>query len=304
MKKNIFWMLSAVLLLTACGGGEESSDSEKETDAAPEETGIEYGPFMTTEEVVETDRIESIEDFNAIEDKSTVIRYVSSEYNDAFPAELMDAYNLQVLSINVQGELPEDLGKFQNMTTLVLTGKMTKLPESVGDMERLKVVSFEACKELDLEQAFGVLANCPNIEYMSLNWMELTEIPDGIGDFKKLKHLRIGSNSLTTLPESLYSLPALEHMRIGKNEGMDYEAVLASAKNLPVLSTLWLQYCGFESLPNVLGEYPALLSVHWRENWPDKDGDQIIAICEKEGAKFENLEVSWSSMSGMLYDVY
>ncbi|MEO9533179.1 MAG: leucine-rich repeat domain-containing protein [Crocinitomicaceae bacterium] len=304
MKTNALWLLPATLLFTACGGGEESTETEPETDAAPVEESIAYGDFMSTEEVRETERIGSLEEFNAIEDKSSVIRFVSSEYNDAFPNELLDAYNLQVLSLNVQGDLPDDLGKFKNLTTLDLKGKMTTLPESLTELEHLKVVSLDGCKDLDFNQAMDVLVQCPNLEYLSLAYMGLTEVPANIGELKNLKHLRLGNNPITTLPKSFYTLPNLSHLRLGSNEGMDYAAVLASAKTLPALSTLWLQYCGLDALPADLAEYPALTKVNWREEWSDKDADQIIATCDKEGAKFDNFDVSWNSMSGMLYDVY
>jgi hypothetical protein len=303
-KSNLLWAIPAAFIMTACGGNEESSESEETTESEMVEETIEYGPFMTTEEVRETERIESIEDYNAIEDKSTVIRYVSSAGKEPFPAELLDAYNLQVLAINVDGELPEELGKYQNLTTLVLNGNFTTLPESVGELQNLKAVSFEYSKDLDMEQALGVLANCPNIQYLNLSSMDLTELPASIGELKSLKNIRLNNNPLTTLPESFYSLSELEYLRLGKNEGMDYEAVLTSAKDLPALTNLWLQYCGFETLPAVLGEYPALTKVNWREEWADLDGDGIKAITEKEGARFENVDVSWNSMSGMFYDIY
>lgn len=304
MIKKTLWALPLALVFTACGGGEESTGSIEQTDSEPAEEAIAYGPLMSTEEVAETERIESIEDFNAIEDKSSVIRYVSSAYKAPFPTELLDAYNLQVLSINVDGELPAEIGDYQNLTTLVLGGTFTTLPESVGELENLKTVSFEYCKDLDLAQALDVLKNCPNIEYMSLASMGATELPASIGEFKNLKHLRLGGNPMTTLPGSFYSLPNLTHLRLGRNEGMDYEAVLTSAAALPALENLWLQYCGFETLPAVLGDYPALTKVNWREEWKDLDGDGIIALTEKEGAKFENFDVSWNSMSGMMYDIY
>lgn len=305
-KKNAFWALPIAVVMTACGGSEEASESNEstETESAPVEETIEYGPFLSTEEVRETERIQDLEAFTAIEDKSTVIRYVSSESKAPFPNELLDAYNLQVLSIKVDGELPENLGQFKNLTTLVLNGNLTTLPESVGELQNLKAVSFEGCKDLDLDQAIGVLANCPNVEYLSLAYMGQTTLPASIGDLTKLKHLRLGNNPLTSLPESLYTLPNLSHLRLGNNEGLDHEAVLNSAKSLPALSNLWLQYCGFSKLPEVLGEYPALTKVNWREEWDDKDGDQIKAVCEKEGNRFENVEVSWNSMSGMFYDIY
>lgn len=304
MKTSKLWVLPAALLFTACGGGDESSESDDSTESAPVETAIDYAPFMTTEEVRDSEPIEDLEAFNAVEDKSTVVRYLSSTYREPFPTELLDAYNLQVLSLSLSGELPEEMGTFQNMTTLILGGEITTIPESVGELEHLKVVSFETCKDLDLEQALGVLANCPNLEYLSFGYMGLTEIPANIGDLKTLKHLRIGNNELATLPESLYTLPALEHLRLSGNEGLDKDAIVNSAQALPALSTLWLQYCGFSTLPAVLGDYPALTSVHWKENWDDIDSDQIVALCEKEGERFPNIDVSWSNMSGMLYDIY
>ena len=291
MKKNKLWVLPAALLLAACGGG-DSSEPALETDAAVVEESIEYGEFMTREEVVETDRIDNIEAYNAIEDKTTVIRYVSSAAKAPFPTELLDAYNMQILAINVDGELPADLGQYKNMTTLCLGGNFTTLPESVGELENLKAVSFEYCKELDLNQALSVLANCPNLENLNLSSMGLTELPANIGDLTMLKNIRLTNNPLTTLPESFYSLANLTHLRLGSNEGMDYDAVLTSAQAMPVLQNIWLQYCGFTTLPTVLGDYPSLTKVNWRENWDDLDGDQIIATTEKEGAKFENFDVS------------
>lgn len=306
MKKVTFIFLPSMLFLASCGGSSETTEStESNKDSVAVEKTIEYGPLKTTEEVRESAVIATLADFNATADKSTVIRYVSSEYNQPFPTELLDAYNLQVLSLNsMTGELPAEMGTFKNLTTLVIGGDITTLPESIGELQNLKAVSFEYCKSLDINQALTVLAKCPNLQYLNLSYMGLTELPASIGDLKSLKHLRLGNNPLTTLPESLYSLPALEHLRIGSNEGLDYNAVLTSAKALPALSTLWIQYCGFTALPKVLGEYPALKTIHWREEWKDKNADQIIAICEKENKKFANLEITWDSMSGMFYDIY
>ena len=304
MKKNLLWALPMALIMTACGGGEDTSDSEETTEGEAVEETVEYGPFLTTTEVSETDRIEDMEAFNAIEDKSTVIRYVSSAYRAPFPTELLDAYNLQVLAINVEGDLPAEIGDYKNLTTLVLGGTFTTLPESIGELENLKTVSFAYCKDLDLEQALGVLKNCPNIEYMSLESMGANDIPESIGEFTNLKHIRLGGNNNATLPESFYLLPNLTHMRLGSNEAMDYDEVLAKAAALPALENLWIQYCGFDNVPAVLGDYPALTKVNWREEWEDLDGDGIIALTESEGAKFDNFDVSWNSMSGMMYDIY
>src|SRR5690606_28828110 len=101
MKTNLLWALPLAVFITSCGGSEESTESTETTDSEAVVETVNYGPFLTSEEVSKTERIESLEAFNAIEDKSTVIRYVTSSAKAPFPAELLDAHNLQVLAINV-----------------------------------------------------------------------------------------------------------------------------------------------------------------------------------------------------------
>lgn len=303
MKRKHLIYVPAVAFLTACGGGEKTETTETPKDSVVAE--IQYAPLKTKEEVAATERVETLADFSAIADKATVIRYVSSEYNKPFPTELLDAYNLQVLSLpNMTGDIPADISKFKNLTTFVVSGDFTTLPESMSELQNLKVVSLEYCKKLDMAQAFGVLSKCPNIQYLNIEGCGLKELPASIGDFKQLVELRIGDNDLTSLPESLYTLSSLNELRIGENTGLDYNAVITSAKALPALNELWLQYCGFTALPAVLNEYPALETIHWREEWKDKNSDQIVAICEKENKKFAKLKITWDNMSGMYYDIF
>src|SRR5688572_23786683 len=175
MKMKLFMYVPLALILGACGGNTETAETtETPNDSANVE--IQYAPLKTSEEVAAETVYKSLADFNAVEDKATVIRYVSGEYNLPFPTELLDAHNLQVLALtNMTGELPEEIGTFKNLTTLVISGEMTKLPESVSELQNLKAVSFEYCKSLDINQALEVLKKCPNIQHLNLSGMGLTE---------------------------------------------------------------------------------------------------------------------------------
>jgi hypothetical protein len=303
MKRNIYYVLPAALLLS-CGGGEEApTEATPGTDTAA--VAIQYAPLMASADVATQTVYTKMADVNAVEDKSTVIRFVSEEYNQPFPTELLDAQNLQVLALtNMTGEIPAEINTFKNLTTLVISGDYTTLPETVGELANLKTVSFEYCKKLDLNQAIGVLKNCPNLQYLNLSGMDLAELPASIGDLSGLVEIRMSNNAFTTLPESLFALQNLSELRLG-GPGLDYEAALTQAKALPALTTLWVQYAGLTTLPKVLSEYPALTTVHWREEWAGKDSDQIIATTDKETKKFGGkITVTWDSMSGMYYDIY
>ena len=302
MKRKIYYILPAAMMLS-CGGGEEATTEAPGPDTAA--VAIEYAPLMASADVTTQTVYTKIADVTAVEDKSTVIRYVSEEYNQPFPTELLDAQNLQVLALtNMTGEIPAEINKFKNLTTLVISGDYTTLPETVGELTNIKAVSFEYCKKLDLNQAIGVLKNCPNLQYLNIAGMDLAELPASIADLQSLVEIRMGNNAFTTLPDTLFTLPNLAELRFA-GLGLDYNAVLTQAKNLPALSTLWVQYVGLTTLPKVIGEYPALTSVHWREELAGKDSDQIIATTDKETKKFGGkINVTWDGMSGLYYDIY
>ncbi len=305
MKKNYLMYAPVMLVLASCGGGSESTETtETPKDSVVAE--IVYAPLKTKEEFQAETVYQTIADVNAVADKATVIRFVSNEYNSPFPTEILEAHNLQVLSLSMMtGEIPAEISKLKNLTNLCINGDgVTALPESLSECQNLKVVSLSGCKSLDLAQAIEVLKKCPGIQYLDISYMGLTEVPVTISELTGLTHVRLGNNPITTLPDSFYGLQNLQEVRVGSNEGFDYVGFLTQAKALPALTTLWLEYCKLASLPAVLNEYPALATIHWAEEWEGKTSDQIIATTEKENKKFPKLSITWNTMSGMLYDVY
>jgi len=304
MKMRKLFYLPALLLIASCGGGTETETTEKKDSVITE---VKCGPLKTSEEVAAAPVFHHIADIDTVKDKSTIIRFVSEDYYKPFPAEILEACNLQVLALQnmTDTELPADIGKFTNLTTLVLSNaSITTLPESVSELKNLKAVSLSGCKALDINQALDVLKKCPNIQYLNLSGMELTEVPASIGDFSALLELQVSYNKFVKMPDSFYTLQNLEEIHFSGSATYDYDDFFTKAKAFPNLKILSLQYCGFTSLPAILNEYPALTTVRWREEWKDYDADKIIATTEKENKKFPKLEVTWSEMSGMYYDIY
>jgi Leucine-rich repeat (LRR) protein len=305
MKKVLVAYPAVFAMLISCGGSSETAASNNE-DKDSVIAAIEYAPLKTSQEVSQEPVYKHITDLDTVTDKATVIRFVSENYYQPFPTDILEAHNLQVLALTnmTDTELPAEISKFKNLTTLVLTNaSITTLPESVSELQNLKAVSLSGCKSLDLAQAFDVLKKCPNIQYLNLSGMDLAEVPATIGDFTALQHLRISGNKFTKMPDSFYALQNIDEIHYSAT-GYDYDDFFNRAKAFPALKTISLQYCGFTSLPAVLNEYPALTTVRWREEWKDKNADQIIATTEKENKKFPKLHITWSEMSASFYDIY
>lgn len=295
-KKNLIY-LPALLLIASCGGSAESTESA-DTTAVEVVAEIEYGPLKTASEVYDTPYYRTINDIDTAADKGAILNFSYGEYSVPFPTKVLEAYNLQFLTLtNSTGELPEDISKLQNLTNLTLSnGGLTKLPESLSECQNLNSVSLSGCKSLDIIQALDVLKKCPNIERIDISQTNLTELPASIADFPKLKSISIGNNNLTVLPDWFYSLTTIDQIYLAGMETFDYAAFFNSAKAFPALRIISVQYCNLKGLPAVLNEYPVLETVRWRETWEGKDSDQIIAITDKETKKFKKVKVTWSTM--------
>jgi Leucine-rich repeat (LRR) protein len=172
--------------------------------------------------------------------------------------------NLEANKLTV---LPADLGKLPLLKKLNIgVNSFQALPNSIGDLaalEELSVVNTPLrtlpttfknlnitslklgySRYLSQDQAFGVIAQMPKLEYFSLRTcyfrtlsakisvlsklttlVELDlydnlfrEIPASIGQLKQIKILRLGSNELKTIPATIGDMISLEYLDLGDNE--------------------------------------------------------------------------------------
>ncbi|WP_432726864.1 DUF1963 domain-containing protein [Variovorax sp. W6] len=100
--------------------------------------------------------------------------------------------------------LPESFCKLTRLRELYLrTRYLARLPEDLGALEQLEVLSLQHCR--------------------------IEALPDSIGQLAKLRRLLLDGNQLTTLPESVGKLPALELLSINRNP---FESLPASLQNI------------------------------------------------------------------------
>jgi Leucine-rich repeat (LRR) protein len=103
---------------------------------------------------------------------------------------------------------------------------------------------------------------------LSLNDMELTELPESLGQLPQLQSLDLSSNQLTALPESLGQLPQLQSLDLSSNQ---LTALPESLGQLTQLRSLNLSQNQLVALPGSLGQLTQLRSLNLSYN-------QLVAL--------------------------
>ena len=102
--------------------------------------------------------------------------------------------------------------------TLKLTdNRLTKLPESIGQLTELLVLTLSGNQLTQLPESIGQLTK---LETLELADNRLTKLPESIGQLTNLRTLHIANNQLTELPESLLQLKSLNALYLHGNDAL------------------------------------------------------------------------------------
>jgi len=113
------------------------------------------------------------------------------------------------------GQLPNNIGKWDNLKELVLKGNnLSQLPQGIGDM-----VSLESLKLHNnvLSEVPTSIGNLPMLEELYLPGNNLKTIPNEIVQLQNLRKLFLNENFLTELPSTICELPPSCNIQVADN---------------------------------------------------------------------------------------
>jgi len=120
---------------------------------------------------------------------------------NSLPSYFFNLFNLKVLDIsnlhthssvgyNSFETLPKVLLRMSHIEKLFLDKlPLRRLPNNMSSMKRLKVVSLNGNRRIDLDQAFEALSKLPNLIALDLSFLGRRTLPKSIAKLKNLKVL-------------------------------------------------------------------------------------------------------------------
>ncbi|CAD6258248.1 unnamed protein product [Miscanthus lutarioriparius] len=157
---------------------------------------------------------------------------------------ILQTKNLRYLNISRLKylTLPEVISEIWSLQALhVTSSSLVKLPESIGRLQKLRVVNLSYCCHLtSLPDSIG---NCIMISSIDLFGCDkFATLPSSISRNKRLRVLRLGNTKLERLPSSITALENLECLDLHLcSELVELPEGIGNLKKLVVLN---LQGCG------------------------------------------------------------
>lgn len=148
---------------------------------------------------------------------------------------ISDLINLEILFLNKIATLPESIGDLKKLRVLSLKDSlMAQFPKSVSELNSLKFLDLRGCTELEkLPESLGKLNS---LEVLYLDNSKLKNL-DIIRDLKNLKVLKL--DNLKEIPKSITSLSSLQVLDVSSNEIIIIPEFL---KEIPSLKELCISF--------------------------------------------------------------
>ena len=156
-------------------------------------------------------------------------------------------------------ELPPEIGKCTQLETLVLGkwdeekegvlgNQLTKFPDAVLQLTKLKILNLSGNQISSIPEALGQLSNLTDLD---LSDNEITSIPEALGQLSNLTLLWLGENQITSIPEALGQLSNLTELYLSNNQITSIPEALGKLSNL---TELYLWNNQITSIPEALGQ--------------------------------------------------
>jgi Leucine-rich repeat (LRR) protein len=192
---------------------------------------------------------------NAKHLRSITVEYVRTSALTA----ILQTKNVRYLNISglKYETLPEVISEIWSLQALHVTfSDLVKLPDSIGKLQKLRVVNLSYCRSLaSLPDSIG---NCVMISRIDLFGCEkVTTLPSTISRNKRLRVLRLGHTIIERLPSSITSLENLKCLDLhGCSELIELPESIGNLRKLVVLN---LEECGkLQAIPKGIAQLTRL----------------------------------------------
>jgi hypothetical protein len=156
-----------------------------------------------------------------------------------FPTEIFDlADSLEILDLsnNQLSELPQDLSRLHQLKILFCSNnQFTSLPAMLSRCPQLEMIGFKSNKIKEVPASSLPL----HTRWLILTDNNISQLPEKLGELKRLEKLALAGNELTQLPHSLHQCHNLGLVRLSANQLTQFPDVLL---DLPKLA--WLAFSG------------------------------------------------------------
>jgi Leucine-rich repeat (LRR) protein len=199
---------------------------------------------------------------------------------NALPENFGNLKRLKTLSINSKrlDTLPITIKKLRSLSKLHLTNaKIKTLPDSIGGLSELEELYLLRCEEL--ESLPETIINLQKLKTLYIRGSKIKALPEWIGNLRSLIGLHLQYTDISSLPDSIGNLSKLESLEVYNSiddygfwvkdylyydEERDskrkspFTGLPETASRLSALKYLNLNNTGVTSLPDYLGDLPAL----------------------------------------------
>ncbi|KAM5576643.1 hypothetical protein ABKV19_007476 [Rosa sericea] len=198
---------------------------------------------------------------------------------------------LSLKALNLSGcsrisRFPNNLGSMAHLEELDASETaITRVPQSISFMEKLKVLSFCGCKGLQLPNRFSQLSfltslnlrrcglaeitvlaslcGLSSLQKLDLSGNKFVSIPSEISRLSSLKQLNLSRNDLVSIPDAIGGLSSLQRLNLSMN---DLVSIPDAIDRLSSLQQLDLSTNDLVSIPDAIGGLSSLQRLNLSTN--------------------------------------
>lgn len=234
----------------------------------------------------------------------------ASDYNDLREALLSPSY-VKILTVSnncndIDAYELRKIGRLKNLNHLDLNGvNLDPFPFRLQDLKKLQTLRISNCQiksfpseiknlehlfEITLYasrsfEGYDILSSIPRMQTLNLTFMDLTEIPPGILQIKKLGDLSIYGSNLQKIPSEIVQLINLSDLSLMQNEIEELPDSIGELKNLVRFQ---LNSNKLKSLPAAIASMPKLCRLDITENPFTHLPAELKRLDEAGGLKVDN----------------